>query len=294
MKLSVYTVSLPEYDIEQSVELIREMGYDAVEWRVDSTAGIPLSMFPADVDPYTIRYWADNKSTLDVNNVMEDCLKAKALCDKAGLEIVNLAGSIGNEETLEQILEAAAAIGVKTVRGPMTAYTADKPFTEQLQAAREYLIRVEPLLKKHGIKMLLETHHGMITASASATMRLLEGLDPNSFGVIFDPGNMVFEGYEDYAKSFDMLGDYLAHVHVKNAAQNPAGENELGATKYSKDWMPLDKGSADLAYLVECLVKIGYQGALSVEDFSNELPTREKLEQDAVYLRKLLAAAQAK
>lgn len=294
MKLAVYTVSLPEYNIEESVALIKEMGYDGVEWRVDSTAGIPLSMFPADVDPFTIRYWADNKSTLDIHNVKADALRAKALCDEAGLEIVNLAGSIGNEETLERILEAAAAIGCKTVRGPMTPYKADKPYGEQFEEARAYLLRVEPMLRKYGVKMLLETHHGMLTASASAMMRLLEGLDPNCFGVIFDPGNMVFEGYEDYDKSFQMLGDYLAHVHVKNAALNPAGENELGAAKFSKDWMPLWKGSADLKYLVECLAKIGYKGYLSVEDFSNEQPTREKLEANIAYLKKLIAAAEAK
>ena len=50
MKLSVYTVSLPEYNIPESVALIKEMGYDAVEWRVDSTAGVPRSMFPKGVD----------------------------------------------------------------------------------------------------------------------------------------------------------------------------------------------------------------------------------------------------
>ena len=49
MKLSVYTVSLPEYNIPESVALIKEMGYDAVEWRVDSTAGVPRSMFPTGV-----------------------------------------------------------------------------------------------------------------------------------------------------------------------------------------------------------------------------------------------------
>ena len=35
MKLAVYTCSLPEYSIEEAAALIKEMGYDAVEWRVD-------------------------------------------------------------------------------------------------------------------------------------------------------------------------------------------------------------------------------------------------------------------
>ena len=39
MKLAVYTVSLPEFDLEQSVAVLKEMGYEGVEWRVDVTEG---------------------------------------------------------------------------------------------------------------------------------------------------------------------------------------------------------------------------------------------------------------
>ena len=39
MKLAVYTVSLPEYDLAESVAVLKEMGYEGVEWRVDKTEG---------------------------------------------------------------------------------------------------------------------------------------------------------------------------------------------------------------------------------------------------------------
>ena len=105
---------------------------------------------------------------------------------------------------------------------------------------------------------------------------------------------MVYEGYENYELGFEMLGKYLAHVHVKNAALVPAGEDELGATKYEQAWMPLKKGSANLLALMKALVKVGYDGVLSVEDFSNEKPTREKLEDNIAYLRQLMEAAGVK
>ncbi len=56
--------------------------------------------------------------------------------------------------------------------------------------------------------------------------------------------------------------------------------------------MPLKKGSANLAALVKALVAVGYDGVLSVEDFSNEKPTQEKLEENIAYLKALIAAAQ--
>ncbi len=294
MKLAVYTVSLPEYNIEESVALIKEMGYDAVEWRVDSTAGIPRSMFPKDIDTYAYRYWLDNKATLNVADIKNECLRAKALCDEAGLEIVNLATTVrGSMDELETVLEAAAAIGCKSIRGPLDRYDPSKPYQEQFDACRAFLLDCEPLLKKYGVKMLIETHHGMLISSASSAMRVLDGFDPAYFGLIYDPGNMVYEGYESYELGFEMLGDYLAHVHIKNAALTPAGEDEFGATKYAQTWMPLKKGSANLFALVKALVKVGYDGVLSVEDFSNEKPTREKLEENIAYLKQLIAAASA-
>lgn len=292
MKLSVYTVSLPEYNIPESVAVIKEMGYDAVEWRVDSTAGLPRSMFPKDLDEYAFRYWLDNKATLNVADIKNECLKAKALCDEAGLEIVNLATTLkGDDATLEAVLEAAAAIGCKSIRGPLERYDPSKPYQEQFDGFRAYLAHCEPMLKKHGVKMLIETHHGMLISSASSAMRILDGFDPEYYGLIYDPGNMVYEGYESYELGFEMLGKYLAHVHIKNAALVPAGEDEYGATKYVQSWMPLKKGSANLKALIQALVKVGYDGVLSVEDFSNEKPTREKLEENIAYLKALIADA---
>jgi len=290
MKLSVYTVSLPEYDIEQSVALIREMGYDAVEWRVDSTAGIPREYFPKDIDEYAYRYWLDNKSTLNVADIRNECLRAKALCDEAGIEICNLATTLrGDDETLIAVLEAAAAIGCKTIRGPMSNFNPQKPYWDQFNEYRAYLRHCEPLLKKYGIKFLIETHHGTLISSPSSALRVLDGFDPEYYGLIYDPGNMVYEGYEAYDIGFQMMGKYLAHVHVKNAALVPGPRDELGAVQYVQAWKPLKEGSANLRSMVKALKKVGYDGVLSVEDFSNEKPTREKLEENIAYLKALLA-----
>lgn len=296
MKLSVYTVSLPEYDMAESIQVVKEMGYDAIEWRVEDTTKenpmlAKMKQAPAE-QQYAFRYWLDNHSTLNLKDIKNECLKAKELCDQAGIEIVNLAPSRIEGEDLENTLAAAAAIGCKTIRGPMTSYDATKPYWEQFEAYRDYLRKSEPLLKKYGVKMLIETHHGMMICSASSALRTLEGFDPEYYGVIYDPGNMVYEGYECYDATVQMLGKYLAHVHIKNAALTPGGEDEFGATKYNQSWMPLKKGSAKLYELIKALVKVGYDGTLSVEDFSNEKPTKEKLSENIAYLKQLIAAAQ--
>ena len=243
--------------------------------------------------PFGLRYWMDNKSTLDVDNIMEDALRAKKACDEVGLEICNLATSTGywQPERLENCLQAAKAIGCKTIRACMSPYnakTSEIGHNEMFANMHAELEKLQPHLKELGVKIVLETHHGNLLASASASIRMLEGLDPECFGVIFDPGNMVCEGYEDYRKSFEILGPYLAHVHIKNGALIPDGEDEFGATKWKADWTPLRKGAANLRELVEALDWIGYDGYLSTEDFNNYMTTEEKLVENIAYLRQLL------
>ena len=296
MKLAVYTVCLPEYTIEEAPALLKSMGCDAVEWRVDDTSGGIAAAYFANLPEekkFEYRYWTDNKATLDTKNIMEDCLRAKKVCDEAGIEIVNLAAALGNDlEQLEKVLAAAKAIGCRSIRGPMVGYNPKKSYKEQLDTFRANLKSYEPLLKKYGVKMMIETHHGNLVTSASAAMLVLNGFDPDYYGLIYDPGNMVFEGFENYKMGFDMLGKYLAHVHIKNGAYTPAGEDEFGATKYAQSWKPLDKGSANLYALIKALVEVGYDGVLSIEDFSNEKPTYEKLQEGLDYLKKLIAAAE--
>lgn len=61
MKYGVFSVSTPEYTPEETLKLLSDLGYDGIEWRVTT---IPKEV-PADV-PYGVRYWANNKSTIDV------------------------------------------------------------------------------------------------------------------------------------------------------------------------------------------------------------------------------------
>lgn len=51
MKFGVFSVSMPEYGIEESVRLLKELGYDGVEWRV---AEMPEKE-PENV-PFALRY----------------------------------------------------------------------------------------------------------------------------------------------------------------------------------------------------------------------------------------------
>ncbi len=139
----------------------------------------------------------------------------------------------------------------------------------------------------HGVSAVVELHHGTITASASAAMRLVESLDPRHVGVIHDIGNLIIEGHEQPLAAFEMLGEYLAHVHVKNVAWQPSGSRPDGSTMWREQWAPLRDGQADISGYIEALRRFGYDGWVTVEDFSTELPLAERTKDNLAYLRSL-------
>ena len=136
---------------------------------------------------------------------------------------------------------------------------------------------------------MIETHHGLITASASATLRVLDGRDPECVGVLYDPGNMVHEGFENYRMGLEMLRPYLHHVHAKNAAW----VRKDG--KWSVEWAALQDGIVNWPVMFDALKAVGYDGCVDIEDFRGGyackpvgITTRDKLQEDFDYLSSLL------
>jgi sugar phosphate isomerase/epimerase len=138
----------------------------------------------------------------------------------------------------------------------------------------------------HGVQVLVELHHRTITSSASAAYRLIEGLDPARIGVIHDIGNLIYEGHEDFAAAVQILGEYLAHVHVKNVAWRPTGETGPdGKALWAADWATLREGQGDVDALFRALAAAGYDGWVTLEDFSTALPLAERTADNLAYVR---------
>ncbi|HZJ88777.1 MAG TPA: sugar phosphate isomerase/epimerase [Sphaerochaeta sp.] len=290
MRFGVFTVSTPEYSLKETVELLKRLGYDGVEWRVQS---IPKEV-SSDV-PFELRYWGDNKSTIDIEKVEEIVPEVKEMCDAAELEIFGLTTYLRPHEfdAIEKVLRAAKHNDIKFVRVFPPDYPdpeGKKTFPQLWKETYDNIRKLETLAKQYGVKIIFEIHHDNLIASPSAAYSFVNGCNPDYIGLIFDPGNMVYEGFENYQKSFELLGPYVAHVHVKNAILVPDKRDEFQALKFKRDWASLRNGSADLAYLFEVLKAMEYNGTVSVEDFSNDVSTEEKLADNIKYIRQLASS----
>ncbi len=278
MKVSIFTVMIPDLTPEEAAQELRAAGYNGVEWRVTRTPPERRTEAPS--------FWGNNLCTLAPTEA--EARRARALVDSAGLAIPSLGTyiEVGDLAATEEAMRFAQIAGSPQMRvgvgSPQGA-----PYSERFAAAQAFLSGVEALARRYGVRALIEIHHGSICPSASLAHRLVSRFDPQRIGVIYDPGNMVYEGFEDYRMGLELLGPYLAHVHVKNGAfTRPAGGGVWTAT-----WAPLEDGVVNFPQLFAALRAVGYDSWLSVEDFSSARPSRDALRHNLAFIREAIARA---
>jgi len=280
-KYAVFTVMCPEYDLEQTAAMAKAVGFDGLEWRVYKASPEPITQF---------NYWRANRSTVDVDHLETTLPRAKQLADQHGLAMPVLGTYLGchDHAAVERVMRVAAEVGVRKLRVGSPGYDGSRPYPELYeQAVRDYAA-VEKLAAKYGVQACAETHPGIITPSMGLMHRLVSHFDPKHIGVIYDPANFVNEGFENYQMGLELVGPYLAHVHAKNCMWVPAGQ-ENDVAKFELRTVPGPQGQVDWRKVLGLLKKMGYEGWISFEDFSDG-ETKTKLTDSLAYFKKLEAA----
>lgn len=283
MMLAVFSGSAPEWTPEKLIEKLASGGWDGVEFGV-------IDLPPANPP----RFWSGNRAHLPLTGLEQVIPRIREAIDRAGIGISAIAGYAdaweGNLEKIYRMIDATEKLGATQLRVNAPSYIEN--YNDLFRTTREVLKKILARSEASGVKILVELHHARLTTSASAAVRLLEGFDPKLIGVIHDVGNAVIEGGEDCLASFEILGPFLAHVHVKNVAWVPLpGWDDTGATQYKYQWETLRRGQADIARYFEALTKIGYAGWVTLEDFSEELPQEKRFEDNLRYVRMLIERA---
>lgn len=281
MKFSVFTVMAPDTTPEQMIEHLKEMNYDGVEWRFKDT---PTSMKN---DP--ISFWGNNLCTISPEITDQELDRLSDLTEEHGIEVTSVTPylEVGDLAATERVLEVAQRLNAKTIRVGVPGYDRTKNYHDLYEQAISYLKEVEAMCKQYGVKGLVETHHMTIAPSAGLAYRLVSGFDPNHIGVLYDPGNMVHEGYENYRMGMELLGDYLAHVHVKNAQWGIKQEHDDGTVDWGVDWATIEKGIVDWNQVILDLKAVGYDGTIGMEDFSGVYGTKEAMKHNIEWVKKL-------
>ncbi|MGA0566651.1 sugar phosphate isomerase/epimerase family protein [Rathayibacter sp. KR2-224] len=276
MKFSVFTASTPQWTPAEAAAALAAQGWDGIEWRITNQQDAPEPGF-----------WAGNRATWPLTGLEDHLSEIARITNEAGLEFSGIGGytSVHDRENTERMLAATAELGAPRVRVTMPALGTGN-YRDLFSRARRDLEWVAERAAGHGVQAVIELHHRTIVSSASAAYRLVDGLDPEHVGVIHDSGNLVIEGHEDYLAGFQLLGEYLAHVHVKSVAWHPTEQRrEDGSLVWRESWEQLRDGQVDVGAYFAALVEVGYDAWVTLEDFSTIEPLDERTAGNLAFVR---------
>lgn len=280
ISFAIFTVSVPEWDPATAATEIAAAGYDGVEWRV---------AVPRESPDGTPGFWQGNRCTWPAASLADDVPAIKTITADAGLQMPALGTYLTPDDpmAIEAAMRAASELGVPQLRVSSGGYDAGRSIAEQWEERRAQYRDVARLAAEHRVRANIEIHHQQLTPSPHAAAAFLAGMDAEHVGVIYDIGNMVWEGWTEYRLGLEALGPYLAHVQVKNGATVPGVVRDDGTVEWTNAQRPLRDGFADIPALMAALRQIGYAGWVSVEDFS-ELGTDSRagrIADNLAYLR---------
>lgn len=281
MKISATSVMLPHLDLQQTCKLLSELGYDGVELRVRR-----LSPEKANDKPSP---WGRHLTDLSPDNILERAEEVKSVVSDHGLQIAAFASacSASDIEHVKLLAEGAQAVGSPAIRLSCRGYDGTMDYWRLYAEAIKHYEQALYFTRRHGIKVLIEMHGGTIHPSASLAHRIVSKFNAEDIGVIYDPQNMVKDGFETIPLALELLGDYLAHIHVGAHRPFPNEPDKKGIVKWSWRGCPMSEGLYDFSEMVDCLRKIKYDGFISVEDFRGDCSPEERLENAITFLRSL-------
>ena len=223
-----------------------------------------------------------------------------------GLEVVGYlnAGHLWKPDVMRRWSEAVAAVGGRHLRvsPPWAAYDFNESvhqkasFTDMFKICRDGLAGLVPLAKEYKIRYVVELHKGNVAVGAAEARLLAEGIDPKAVGFIYDAANTAAEGFLRPRHSVELLGEYMAYVHVKNLVMEPTSDGAdpapgVARLRYGPRVTKLNGGMVDWVEVLFGLKATRWSGWLSMEEFFDRHAPEKDLAEALAFIKNCAAAA---
>ncbi len=77
------------------------------------------------------------------------------------------------------------------------------------------------MAERAGMILGIENEHACCLGTGAQTARVLAEIASPAVRAIWDPGNAFMDGEEPFPTGYEAIKDFVAHVHVKDAAVPP-------------------------------------------------------------------------
>ena len=249
--------TMPTFSFKEGLKLANQAGYQGVELRIHDDYHISLNRLyhcglqirqcvdehQLDISVFNTYYGINDECAIDT--LIRSCVRMGVKYFRVVLPVA------GKAKIATQAIEGAV----------IPSYFDQRPIEHVFSSVKESLKRLEQKALKYGVTALLEIHWGTIMSSFSSAHYFVQDLDPKAISLTFDPANMVIEGKEDWLYGIELLKNYFANLHIKNASWVNKQNDWLW------HWSALNEGLVDWSEVYEHLARFHYTGLAAMEDF---------------------------
>jgi sugar phosphate isomerase/epimerase len=269
MKLAFSTNAFKKYSLEESIRLIKEIGYEGVEILCDVPHAYPPQLKEEDI--LSIGETV-SKSKIEISNLnaftlyaitdvyhpswIENDTQLRGLRIQHTNNCLNLARKIG-ARNISTEPGGPIEISNKTINFNYNGSSDKESGRYHIQKPQEIFIegiaKSAKIAEECGVKILVEPEPGLLIENSQQFLRFINNIDSTHIGLNFDIGHF-FCVREDPADLIYRLGDYIGHFHLADIAQ----------TRVHNHLIP-GQGAIDFISIFKAIKGINYNGFVTVE-----------------------------
>ncbi len=243
MKTSFSTLACPEWSLDQVLQAAVSYGFDAVELRVISRE---LDLWK--VPDFQVGSLAGTRKRFEDVGLRISCVDSSACFHSPDAQERQ-----ANVDSALRVAEIAAGLGGPSVRVFPDRIQSGYDRAQTSGWIADSLVDLAQKLEFSGVHACLETHGDF--ASAKAVSEILQRVNRNDLGIIWDPANAFAQKGERPFLSPDIEA-HLRHVHVKDLKLSEAG---------TANYVLTGEGEFPFDAMFAALEAAGYQGFVSFE-----------------------------
>ena len=271
VKFSGHTMGTPELDLYGAMKLFKELGFNGIEIRCAPDGHIDTSTITLE-EIYKIKRWSKD-------------LDLKIACLTPYFRDFVTSAREKELAEMKRVIEIAHELECPNVRalgGFLPApkgCSASQIWKATVEALRELGAFAQPL----GVQLCIETHDGSLTLTAHQVRQMVDDIDMENVGILFDFSWIHWAGEESPEEAVTLCMPKIFHCHCKDWQINRTiGERQVRL---------MGEGNIPWKRVFRALQEAGYAGYLSDEYekywHPEELPApQEGMKKDLEYMQR--------
>ncbi len=280
MKLAFSTNAFKNYQLEKSIEIIGNLGYEGVELLCDIPHAYPKNMSEKSIA--NIKFLIERLG-MEISNLNAFTLYAISdVYHPSWIEYDEKLRDIRMEHTIECI-KMAKKLGAKNIStepgGPFYKNNSIPSIGEIKNLKQIFYKGIEkvlPFAEKEKIKILIEPEPSLLLENSRDFLEFIKMCGPSDYLKLnFDIGH--FYCVEDLNVAIYKLAEYIEHFHLE----------DIGKDRVHKHLVP-GTGAINFKSVFKAINEIGYKDFVTVELYPYQDHPEEVAEESLNFIKKIL------